>query len=316
MITLPEPGPGFIGEGHTAIHVIDARDFAQDDPFIMLADDRVDLPPGQRAGGPHPHGGFEIVTFVVEGQLRDRDEGLLRAGDVLWMTAGSGVVHNEDVEPLGKVRILQLWVKLPSASRWAAPKFAHLPREQAPVRRDAGVEARVYSGKSGGVKRPVAPLPSHDDGRRPTGSECGLHTGIAVFLQRFPYPLDGDILVDGTEPRRLSIGQIGWLEFCRVLDNVRLTAGADGARVMLYAAERQNVPIVTHGPFVGESRGDLVRRVTSLLRMAACRGSVTSGSEPIAEPEELETGGLVVPPCPFGVRSAGHKMRQPEVNWS
>ena len=81
----------------------------------MLADDRVDLPPGQRAGGPHPHAGFEILTFAVEGEARDRDEGLLRAGDVLWMTAGSGVVHNEDLEPLGKVRILQLWVTLPSA---------------------------------------------------------------------------------------------------------------------------------------------------------------------------------------------------------
>ena len=58
VITLPPPGPGFIGEGHTAIHVIDAREFARNDPFIMLADDRVDLPPGQRAGGPHPHAGI------------------------------------------------------------------------------------------------------------------------------------------------------------------------------------------------------------------------------------------------------------------
>src|SRR5437870_9391646 len=89
VITLPAPGPGFIGEGHTAIHVMEGREFARTDPFIMLADDRVDLPPGTRAG------------------------------DVLWMTAGSGVVHNEDVEPLGKLRILQLWTTLPSGSRWA-----------------------------------------------------------------------------------------------------------------------------------------------------------------------------------------------------
>ena len=97
VITLPVPGPGFIGEGHTAVHVMEGREFARTDPFIMLADDRIDLPPGTRAGGPHPHAGFEIVTFAVESEARDRDEGLLRAGDVLWMTAGSGVVHNEDV---------------------------------------------------------------------------------------------------------------------------------------------------------------------------------------------------------------------------
>jgi redox-sensitive bicupin YhaK (pirin superfamily) len=259
VITLPAPGPGFIGDGHTAIHVIDSRDFGDNDPFIMLADDRVNLAPGQRAGGPHPHGGFEIVTFVAEGELRDRDEGLLRAGDVLWMTAGSGVVHNEDVEPLGKVRILQLWVKLPSASRWAAPRFAHLPREQAPVRRDVGVEARIYSGASSAVEASshlYLPMTMVDVRLDPN----------AVFTQELPrsyngflYPLEGDLLVGGTDSRRLSVGQIGWLDPAVSSALVRFTAGAEGARVMLYAAERQDVPIVTHGPFVGESRTDLLR---------------------------------------------------------
>ena len=100
VITLPVPGPGFIGDGHTAIHVMEGREFARTDPFIMLPDDRIDLPPGTRAGGPHPHAGFEIVTFAVEGAARDRDEGLLRAGDVLWMTAGSGVVHERQNVPI------------------------------------------------------------------------------------------------------------------------------------------------------------------------------------------------------------------------
>jgi redox-sensitive bicupin YhaK (pirin superfamily) len=259
VITLPAPGPGFIGDGHTAIHVIDARDFGANDPFIMLADDRVDLAPGQPAGGPHPHGGFEIVTFVVEGELRDRDEGVLRTGDVLWMTAGSGVVHNEDVEPLGKVRILQLWVKLPSALRWEAPKFVHVQRDQAQVRHEAGLEARVYSGASGGVDAPshlYLPLTMVDVQLDPD----------AVFTQELPpsyngflYPLEGDVLVHGTEPRRLSVGQIGWLDSGATSPRVRLSAGARGARVMFYAGERQDVPIVTHGPFVGESRADLVR---------------------------------------------------------
>jgi redox-sensitive bicupin YhaK (pirin superfamily) len=72
-VTLPPPVPGFIGEGHTAVHAIDPRAFARQDPFIILADDRMDLPPGRPAGGAHPHAGFEIVTFVVEGELRDRD---------------------------------------------------------------------------------------------------------------------------------------------------------------------------------------------------------------------------------------------------
>jgi len=259
VLTLASPVPGFIGEGHTAIHAIDAREFAENDPFIMLADDRLDLPRGRKAGGPHPHAGFEIVTFDVEGDARDRDEGLLRAGDVLWMTAGSGVVHNEDVEPLGKVRILQLWVKLPSASRWAAPRFRHVPREDAPVRREPGIEARVYSGASGLVQAPshtVLPLTLVDIRLAPN----------AVFEQVVPspyngflYPLEGELDVDGTVPQRISVGQIGWLEFGGSSTTVRFSAGTDGARVMLYAGERQHVPIVTYGPFVGETRTDLVR---------------------------------------------------------
>ena len=266
VLTLPSPGPGFIGEGHTAIHVIDAREFAYNDPFIILADDRLDLPAGRRAGGPHPHAGFEIVTFVVEGEARDRDEGLLRSGDVLWMTAGSGVVHNEDVEPRGRVRILQLWVTLPSVSRWRAPRFEHVAREHTPVRREAGIEARVYSGASGPVHAPSHTyLPM-------TMVDVQLAPNI-VFEQELPgsyngflYPLQGDVLVDGAATERLSVGQIGWLEFGGAATTVRLTAGQDGSRVMLYAGERQDVPIVTHGPFVGETRADLVRLSQTYIR--------------------------------------------------
>jgi quercetin 2,3-dioxygenase len=259
IVTLPPPAPGFIGEGHLAVHVIDAREFARSDPFIMLADDRLDLQRGQRAGDAHPHAGFEIVTFVVEGEARDRDEGTLRVGDVLWMTAGSGVVHNEDVEPLGKVRILQLWTTLPSASRWTAPRFEHQPRERAPVRQGPGVEARVYSGQSGVVQAPshtYLPLTMVDVRMAPN----------AVFEQELPasyngflYPLEGELVIDGDGPRRLVPGEIGWLEPGGSASTVRLTAGKDGSRAMLYAGERQGVPIVTHGPFVGETRADLVR---------------------------------------------------------
>ena len=171
------------------------------------------FPLGRRAGGPHPHAGFEILTFAVEGEARDRDEGLLRAGalllragDVLWMTAGSGVVHNEDVEPLGKLRILQLWVTLPSASRWVAPRFKHVAREDAPVRQEPGVEARVYSGASGAASSPLhtyLPMTVVDIRLAPN----------AVFEQEVPssyngflYPLEGQLLVDG----RATSASFGW----------------------------------------------------------------------------------------------------------
>jgi redox-sensitive bicupin YhaK (pirin superfamily) len=259
VVTLQAPRPGFMGDGHTAIHVMAGSEFEQTDPFIMLADDRIDLPPGRRAGGPHPHAGFEIVTFTVEGEARDRDEGALRAGDVLWMTAGSGVIHNEDVEPLGKLRILQLWATVPSASRWVAPRFEHVPRESVPVRREPGIEAVVYSGTSGAVREPwhtFLPMTLVDVRLRPNAV---FEQDLPAAYNGFLYPLDGDLAVDGTAPQRFSVGQIGWLEAGGSSTRVRLTAGRDGARVMLYAGERQHAPIVTHGPFVGETRADLVR---------------------------------------------------------
>jgi redox-sensitive bicupin YhaK (pirin superfamily) len=152
-----------------------------------------------------------------------------------------------------------LWATLPSASRWVAPRFRHVPRDEAPVRLEPGVEARVYSGTSGSVHAPSHTyLPI-------TLVDVRLAPG-AVFEQELPasynaflYPLEGEVVVEGQTPRRLSTGQIGWLELGGPSTTGRMIAGRDGSRVMLYAGERQGVPIFTHGPFVGESRADIVR---------------------------------------------------------
>jgi redox-sensitive bicupin YhaK (pirin superfamily) len=288
VVTTPPPAPGFIGEGHTAVTVVDPNEFTHNDPFIALMDDRIDLGPGRKAGGAHPHGGFETVTFVVEGELRDRDEGTLGTGDILWMTAGSGVIHNEEVTPLGKTRILQLWLTLPHRDRWAAPRFERITRDDAPVRREPGAEARVYSGSSGSVRAtthnyvPVTLL------------DIRLQPGVA-FEQELPdsyngflYVLEGD--VDAGAPRtRLMADQVGWLAdaaggSARV-GALRITAGENGARVVLYAGERQDVPIVLHGPFVGESRADLMR-----LSRLFVEGKIPRLSEIAADAERQAVG--------------------------
>ena len=266
VVTTAAPSPGFIGEGHTAVSVVDSKEFLHNDPFIVLMDDRIDLEPGREAGGAHPHGGFETVTFVVEGELRDRDEGTLRTGDVLWMTAGSGVIHNENVVPLGKSRILQLWLTLPHDDRWATPRFEHVARDAAPVRREPGVEARVYSGSSGSARSTThnyVPV---------TLVDLRLQPG-ARFEQELPdsyngffYVLEGAISVGG-ERTRLTAGQVGWFAepepSASGISSARIIGGDEGAHVMLYAGERQRVPIVMHGPFVGESRED-IRRLSRL----------------------------------------------------
>jgi redox-sensitive bicupin YhaK (pirin superfamily) len=262
VVTTPPASPGFMGEGHTAVPVVAPNDFARTDPFILLMDDRIDLGPGQPAGAAHPHGGFETVTFVVEGELRDRDEGTLKSGDILWMTAGSGVIHNEDVEPLGRSRILQLWLTLPRSSRWSAPRFEYISRDAAPVRAERGFEARIYSGSSGAVRAKThnyVPV---------TLVDVRLQSG-ARFEQELPdsyngfiYVLTGDVSV-GSGNTSVSAGQVAWFAETGAgssqNSSLSFIAGDEGARVLLYAGERQGVPIVQHGPFVGESRNDIVR---------------------------------------------------------
>ena len=262
VVTTTPPVPGFMGDGHTAVAVVGPNEFERTDPFIVLMDDRIDLEPGKEAGGAHPHGGFETVTFVAEGKLRDRDEGMLETGDVLWMTAGSGVIHNENVVPLGKSRILQLWLTLPQSARWASPRFEHIARDAAPVRREPGVEARVYSGSSGSIQATThnyVPVTLIDIRLHP---HARFEQELSDSYNGFLYALEGDVFV-GRSGTRLNAGQVGWLAESEPGKSnfapVHITAGREGARVMLYAGERQGVPIVQHGPFVGESRADIVR---------------------------------------------------------
>ena len=262
VITTPAPSPGFIGEGHTAVTVVDSREFERNDPFIVLMDDRIDLEPGREAGGAHPHGGFETVTFVVEGELQDRDEGTLKTGDILWMTAGSGVIHNEHVVPLEKTRILQLWLTLTRSARWSAPRFERIARDDAPVRREPGVEARVYSGRSG-----AAHAKTHNyvpvtlvDVRLEPGARFDQE--LPDSYNGFLYVLDGSVSV-GSERTPLVAGQVGWLTETEInpsnISRVSITGGDGGGRLLLYAGERQGIPLVMHGPFVGESRPDIMR---------------------------------------------------------
>jgi hypothetical protein len=122
------------------------------DPFILLIDDHLDI--GNRpVGGPHPHAGFETVTLILDGALYDRNEGgTLNAGEVQWMTAGSGIIHNEDVKTKGRVRLLQLWLTLPKKERWTERDYQMFHSDSIPVRHESGAEIRVYSGSSGGLR--------------------------------------------------------------------------------------------------------------------------------------------------------------------
>ena len=247
---IPDPpAPGFIGAGHTAVEVVAPDELAASDPFVLLMDDRLDMPTRRQIGGPHPHAGLETVTLILEGTLDDRDEGRLSAGDLAWMTAGRGVVHNEAVETSGRSRILQLWVALPARERGRAPRFEVVPKEAAPVIRAPGVEGRLYSGSSG-------PLRSRTQNIVPVTLVDLVLAPAATFTQDVPasyngfvYVIDGDVSIAGTP---LAAGEVGWFAPAPAQD-LTITAGPRGGRLVLYAGEPVREPLVHHGPFVAGS---------------------------------------------------------------
>ena len=227
------------------------------DPFVLLMDDRLDIPARRQIGGAHPHAGLETVTLVLEGTLSDRDEGDLQAGDLVWMTAGRGIIHSESIEASGRSRILQLWIALPAGDRGLAPRFEIVRREAAPVVRAPGVEARLYSGTSGALR-------SATRNRVPvTLIELTLAPG-ATFRQTLPatyngffYVVDGDA---GVGHDRVATGQVGWLAPSASTDlatDLTIWAGASGAHLVLYAGEPIGEPLVQHGPFVAGSPAEI-----------------------------------------------------------
>ena len=257
---VPPLEPGFAGPGHTAAPVISMAEFAQTDPFIALMDDHLDM--GERqVGGAHPHAGFETVTLVLDGTLHDADEGgLIHAGEVQWMTAGSGIIHGENARTLGKVRLLQLWLTLPTAKRWTAPGFQDLHTERVPVRRESGVDVRVYSGASGGLQAPTrnqVPVTIVEVAMKAGAS---IEQDLPVTYNGFVFVLDGSVRV-GEDPTPIARNQVGWLDRPRGdgVSVVRFTAQEEGARIVLYAGQPQGTPIVSHGPFIGDTIDDIKR---------------------------------------------------------
>ncbi len=251
IVATPLPAPGFIGEGHTAVEVLPPHDVARHDPFVLLMDDRLDIARRRQIGGPHPHAGLETVTLVLEGKVWDRDEGELSAGEVAWMTAGRGIVHNEHVEAEGEVRILQLWIGLPSHVREAPPALQVLRSVDVPVRVEPGALARVYSGRSGALEAPTQNLVpvtlvefKLDGGR-------SIEQELPASYRGFLYVVEGAITV-GDDSETVAQGNVAWFERAQsgAASALVLRAGTEGARVVLYAGEPHGEPIVQRGPFV------------------------------------------------------------------
>jgi redox-sensitive bicupin YhaK (pirin superfamily) len=254
------------------------------DPFLMLDNFASDDPKDYGAGFPdHPHRGFETVTYMIAGRMRHKDsaghEGLLQNGGVQWMTAGRGLIHSEMPEQeQGVMEGFQLWLNLPGKSKLCTPWYrdiqsADIPEFTTPVGEGqdnrGGVRVRVISGSSHGVagamQRPAAEYPTD-----PLYLDLHFPATGASFTQTLPalhnaflYVYRGTVhVVDGEEKATpVPLHRMAILE--NMGDGVRLQAdaGSTPARALLIAGHPLREPIAQYGPFVMNTREELMTAV-------------------------------------------------------
>ncbi|HLX91028.1 MAG TPA: pirin-like C-terminal cupin domain-containing protein [Puia sp.] len=257
-IDTPRGEPGFLGAGHTARPLLSGS-FSETDPFIMLMDDVLDKKDNVPVGGPHPHAGFETVSFLLEGEIGDEAH-KMRGGDFQIMTAGSGIVHTETIDKIARLRLLQLWLNLPSGFRWATPRVQDLQAEHAPAFRESGVLIILYSGSLNDLRSPVqnyTPLIVADIRIDP---KVATTQQIPGNFNSFLYVLQGSVSV-GEPGIQLKQGQVGWLDLSNAEDQSELilTAGEDGVRLVLYGGKPTGENIVSYGPFIADNAEDIQR---------------------------------------------------------
>jgi redox-sensitive bicupin YhaK (pirin superfamily) len=251
------------------------------DPFLMLDEFFSDDPNDYLAGFPsHPHRGFETVTYMLDGHMRHEDSfghrGDLGPGDVQWMTAAHGIIHSEMPQQTeGRMRGFQLWINLPAREKMKAAAYRDIPSRDIPTAPlEAGGEARVIAGtlQQGDltVTGPISGLatePLYFDVRLPRNVEASIPTPATHNVVLYVY--EGEAQV-GDDAKPLPFRAAGLLANGT---EVRVRAGAAGARFLLLAGRPIGEPIAQYGPFVMNTAEEIQQAIVDYQRgVLATRG--------------------------------------------
>ena len=253
------------GAGVKLTRVIGGAELPELDPFLLLDEFGTDRAEDYIAGFPsHPHRGFETVTYMLDGRMRHKDnhgnEGLLTPGSVQWMTAGRGLVHSEMPEQeSGRMRGFQLWVNLPARDKMTEPKYQEFAPEFIPVAGPApGVEVKVIAGVVDEVVGPIV-----QPATEPLYLDISLQAGkswdyaLPEGHNAFAYVFEGAVTVGvGDDARPLDAQEMAILGGGELL---QLRAGPLPARLILVAGRPLREPVMRHGPFVMNTRQELMQ---------------------------------------------------------
>ena len=241
------------GAGVRLVRLFPSTELDMLDPFLLLDAFSSNDPDDYIAGfPPHPHRGFETVTYLLHGNMRHRDsaghEGLIRSGGVQWMTAGSGIEHSEMPEQeQGLMSGFQLWVNLPAAQKMNPPRYQEFEPEQVPQEElGDGTVIRVIAGTTAngtaGAVSQIAAQPLYFDVTLPAGGS--FHQPIPSGHNAFVKMIEGRLSVDNEELLPGSLAVLG------EGDQLEAAAREEGARFLLIAGKPFNQPVARSGPFV------------------------------------------------------------------
>ncbi|MBS47073.1 MAG: pirin family protein [Sphingobium sp.] len=263
--TIVSKGVARREDNHDLITRIPPVTMAGPTPFLLIVHHGPQVYPPDNHGlpfAPHPHRGFETITFVRTGALLHEDSRsspkIVHAGGVQWMTAGSGIVHNESAPPAlrksgGPFEVLQLWLNLPSTLKGAAPHYVGLEAEDIPSIAIDGATINLVAGRFEDI---MAPIRSLTDA---TMMVVDLAPGGTAVLPApegrslFLYVVEGEVNIGGE-----TVEQYSRVMFDDMGDRITVTS-ADGGTIIYGHAPPINEPVAARGPFVMTSPAELMQ---------------------------------------------------------
>ena len=265
------------------------------DPFLLLDDFRNDVPADYLAGFPwHPHRGIETITYVLTGTVEHGDSmghsGTISSGDVQWMTAGRGIIHQEmpKGDRTGSMHGFQLWANLPAARKMTTPRYQEVGTADIPeVTDDDGTHVRVVCGSFWGKTGPVDEVaidPIYLDVTVPAGLRKTLP--VETTRHAFAYVFAGDAKFgNASGPLDVPTEPVAWADTTpptkaenRSLvlfdkgDEVVVQAGEDGVRFLLISGKPFGEPVAWYGPIVMNTQAELRQAFTELNEGTFLRG--------------------------------------------
>ena len=256
------------------------------DPFLLIDEmGPVSYGPGEAVGAPdHPHRGFETVTYSLEGEFEHEDSaghrGVLRAGDVQWMTAGAGIIHSEMPskrirEEGGRVHGFQVWINLPARLKMTRPRYQEVPAARIPeaTTADGRARVRIVAGEALGARAVIdtqTPV-VYQDWSLTEGAE--VNVAIPADHNAMVYVFEGSALV-GDKGREIRDGQLAVLG---AGDAVRLRGTTGGGRLLLLAGVPHGEPVAHYGPFVMNTQDEVIQAVRDF--QSGKMGEITRSAE-------------------------------------